>query len=69
MAILEHRGDCVGSWIHLPGERVIACEGCGRRYPSTRERRFVAVFEEILDARMRRLAGEGAAMLDAERGR
>lgn len=68
MPILEHRGDCIGSWIHLPDERVITCEGCGRRYASTRERRFVAAFEEILDDRMQRMADEGAAMLDAERG-
>lgn len=69
MPILEHLGDCVGSWTQLPGGRVIQCEGCGRRYPSTRERRFAVFFEEILDDHMQRLAVQGAAMLDAERGR
>jgi hypothetical protein len=68
MPILEHRGECAGTWTYLAAERVIACGGCGRRYVSTRERRFVAAFDEILGDHMRRLATEGAAMLDAERG-
>lgn len=68
MPIMEHRGECAGTWTYLPAERVITCRGCGRRYTPTQERHFVAAFDAILGDHMQRLTNEGAAILDAERG-
>lgn len=68
MAILEHRGDCVAFWIYAPGEGVITCSECRRRYASTPERQFAVMFEQILSEHMQRLTKEGAAILKSERG-
>lgn len=66
--VLEHRGNCVAAWIHVPDEGTITCPGSHRRYVATPERQFTAAFEEILAKHMQRLATRGAAMLAAERG-
>ena len=68
MPVLEHRGDCVASWVYLHAEGTILCRGCNRRYVSTPERQFVVAFELILSQHMQRLANDGAAILAAERG-
>lgn len=69
MAILEHRGECVALWMHVPAEHVIACTACRARYESTPERRFAVLFEQVLTGHMQRLADDGAVLLEAERKR
>jgi hypothetical protein len=67
VAVLEHQGDCVASWIYFPGEGTITCPGCRSRYASTPERQFAVAFDQILTQHMQRLANDGAAILALER--
>lgn len=69
MAVLDHVGDCVGTWIYAPRNGDISCSACDRRYPRTAERVFAAVFELVLSDHMQELAARGAAILAAERNR
>jgi hypothetical protein len=63
--------DCVGNWrlIGAGEERSIRCDTCSSRVPATPEHRLAAIDENYAGIYLRRLAAEGAAFLDAERGR
>lgn len=72
MTDLHHRsGECVGHW-RLVGAgrgRRVRCERCAAEYFATPERRLAAIDENYAGIYLRRLAAEGAAQLQAERGR
>jgi hypothetical protein len=63
VAVMEHKNECVAGWTYLATDEVIACTGCGQRYPATPERRFAADFESILTLHMNVMAAEGFTML------
>jgi hypothetical protein len=72
MTDLEHgSGDCTGHW-RLIGSgqgRRVRCEACDAEYVATAERRLAAIDENYAGIYLRRLAAEGAAQIEAERGR
>lgn len=72
MAKLDHLTDtCTGNWrlIGTGDSRAIRCEGCRAEVAATAEYRLAAIDENYAGIYLRRLAAEGAAFLDAERGR
>ena len=71
MVELEHgTGECVGHWRLVGSElmRRVRCDRCDAEYVATAERRLAAIDENYAGIYLRRLAGEGAAQLQAERG-
>jgi hypothetical protein len=72
MGELEHRSDtCTGNWrlVGTGEARAIRCEGCLAEVGACAEHRLAAIDENYAGIYLRRLAAEGAAFLDAERGR
>jgi hypothetical protein len=72
MVKLEHLSDiCAGNWrlVGTGEARAIRCEGCLAEVAATAEHRLAAIDENYAGIYLRRLAAEGAAFLDAERGR
>lgn len=71
MTDLQHRsGECIGHW-RLVGSghtRRVRCDRCDAEFPATAERRLAAIDENYAGIYLRRLAGEGAAQIQSERG-
>ena len=72
MTDLEHGSrECIGHW-RLIGSghgRRVRCDRCAAEYLATAERRLAAIDENYAGIYLRRLSAEGAAQLQAERGR
>jgi hypothetical protein len=72
MVELEHLSQtCTGNWrlVGTGEDRTIRCESCRAVVAATPEHRLAAIDENYAGIYLRRLAAEGAAFLDAERGR
>jgi glyoxylase-like metal-dependent hydrolase (beta-lactamase superfamily II) len=71
MELHHHFDHCTGNWRLVGGgeERLIRCDTCRAELPATPEHRLAAIDENYAGIYLRRLAAEGAAFLDAERGR
>jgi hypothetical protein len=72
MEELHHLSErCTGNWrlVGTGDARTIRCETCRAEVPATPEHRLAAIDENYAGIYLRRLASEGAAVLDAERGR
>lgn len=71
MTDLQHRsGECIGHWRLVGGDQGsrVRCDRCMAEFAATAERRLAAIDENYAGIYLRRLAGEGAAQLQAERG-
>jgi hypothetical protein len=70
MVVLEHTQDrCIGNW-RLTGhadERSIHCDRCDARYQASPEHRLAAIDENYAGIYLRRLASEGAVLMDSDR--
>jgi hypothetical protein len=70
MVVLEHtHGSCIGNW-RLVGngeERAIRCDRCDARYTASPDHRLAAIDENYAGIYLRRLASEGAALIDSDR--
>lgn len=72
MKELDHNAhDCTGHWrlIGSGHARRVRCDRCTAEYAATPERRLAAIDENYAGIYLRRLAAEGAAQLQEERGR
>lgn len=71
MTDLEHTtGECAGHW-RLVGSgqgRHVRCDQCGASFSANAERRLAAIDENYAGIYLRRLATEGEALIQAERG-
>jgi hypothetical protein len=71
MRELEHGYEqCTGNWrlVGTGEARSIRCDICGGSVAATPEYRLAAIDENYAGIYLRRLASEGAALLDADRG-
>lgn len=72
MVELDHLSEsCTGNWrlVGTGEARTIRCETCRAEVAATPENRLAAIDENYAGIYLRRLSSEGAAVLDAERGR
>lgn len=62
--------ECTGNWrlIGTVEQRRIICDGCPATHPATPEYRLSAIDENYAGIYLRRLAAEGAAFLNSDRG-
>jgi hypothetical protein len=71
MRELEHGyGQCTGNWrlVGTGEARSIRCDICGASVAASADHRLAAIDENYAGIYLRRLASEGAALLDADRG-
>jgi hypothetical protein len=69
---LEHGYEqCTGNWrlVGTGEARSIRCDVCGAAVVATAEHRLSAIDENYAGIYLRRLASEGAPLLDSDRGR
>jgi uncharacterized C2H2 Zn-finger protein len=69
MVVLEHtEGHCTGNWrlVGAGDDRFIRCDRCDAHFQASPEYRLAAIDENYAGIYLRRLAAEGAALIDSD---